>query len=63
MRRLWKCEKCGFLTPYRADMRRHFRNIVPCDVAEIFCVNEEIMDALDEDKRNFNIFALPIYKE
>ena len=57
----WTCGRCGHKTKCRKAMRAHLQRKFPCDVIE-YVVDAEIMDALDEDKTNFNIFKLTIMK-
>ena len=58
----WVCGKCGYFTTTKTMLRNHFKRLVPCDSNKIFVVDEIILQGLDEDKTNFNIFTLPIMK-
>lgn len=61
-KKIWICGKCGHKTKCIQSMRAHLKRKFPCDVIE-YVVDSEIMDSLDEDKTNFNIFKLEIMKE
>lgn len=61
-KRIYCCGRCGYFTKSKPDMRKHFRHIIPCDSNKIFVVDETIIEALYEDKINFNIYSLPIMK-
>jgi transcription elongation factor Elf1 len=58
----WTCGRCGHKTKCIQSMRAHLKRKFPCDVID-YVVDSEIMDALDKDKTNFNIFKLEIMKQ